>query len=245
LSGPFFVAYAATLTRLINAKHFFRHFPKVGSGFDYEPAEERLKELIGSRWTPISYSEVTLRPRREEEILDTIEAFWRLSEEKASYTAEVNALFSRFNQPFKIEKGSVKRRGSEVLEKLFAAELSSTDEVVIKYIEAAVESFFYAKEDRRLEGLRSLYDAYDRLKSSLNSDKRESIRELIKTLAPPSLGKPFDELLNALTSIGNEANIRHSEHRVTLIDHDPELIEFLFYSLYSLIRLSLQRLAAT
>lgn len=245
LDGPFFTAFVAVLNRLIDASTF-NYFPHYlqSNEINHRPAERRLEELIASGWTPRSLSEFGKRPKSEASILDTVEGYWQLALNRPLYEAEVNLLFSRFNQPFAIAEGLVKRHGSEVLEKIFGSEIKSSDQALVKYIERAVEDFFYSKEDKRLEGLRSLYDAYERLKSSLKADKSDSTRTLIRLLVPAPLEEPFNKMFGALTSIGNEANIRHSELRVSLIDHDPDLVEFLFYTLYSLIRTALHKLNA-
>lgn len=244
LTGAFFNAYTETLKRLTKTFHFARYFPRYsdGSGVDHRPANAKIMELIGNSWTPFDPNEHLARPKTEEAVIDIIEAFWELAEEAHLYEGEVNTLFARFNQPYSIQGGLVQRHGSDVLDRLFELEIQSADHTLIKYIERAVGDFLYAKEDRRLEGLRSLYDAFERLKSSMGNDKKESVNALIHHLAPPTLGNSVNELLHALTTIGNDANIRHSEHRVTLINHDPELIEFLFYTMFAFIRAALHKL---
>jgi hypothetical protein len=47
------------------------------------------------------------------------DAFRELSSKQRSYEREVNILFERFNHPYRLEKGVVRRHESEVLEKIW------------------------------------------------------------------------------------------------------------------------------
>lgn len=172
----------------------------------------------------------------------------RLIEDQAEswvpYYESRNALFRRFNQPFELVEGKVHRRGSESLERPVERieDLVIPDEQLRNYLLAAREAFFDARVDRRLDGLRSLWDAFERLKSLSDQDKKKSVANLIESLAPyPSLKEPVETIVRQLTDIGNKANIRHSEQRVEILNEDGVLIEYLFFSGFALIRAALQR----
>jgi hypothetical protein len=119
----------------------------------------------------------------------------------------VNTLFRRFNQPFELVEGKVHRRGSESLEEPVERleDLAIADAQLRKYLTASREAFFDAREDRRLEGLRSLWDALERLKSLGETDKKKAVAKLIDELSPYSaLREHVNSIVQGLTDVGNK-----------------------------------------
>ena len=89
------------------------------------------------------------------------------------------------------------------------------------------------------------HNAWERLKSLEDSHvdkKKESIRLLLEKAAAADTN--YFQLLNteaqALTKIGNDYQIRHSEKRTQAVD-DPYQIDYFFERLYALIRLLLRK----
>jgi hypothetical protein len=147
--------------------------------------EQALRERIGRVYSPLNPH--SQRPSNEDQVLDFIEAFYDLAakEYKKSFTNAINELFQRFNQPYELVKGEVHYRGSEVLD-VPVEELDRmvvTDDPLRKYMESAREAFFDARQDRRLEGLRALYHAFERLKTLREGDKKDSAAKIVVELA--------------------------------------------------------------
>lgn len=205
-----------------------------------DSAASFMKEHIGHRIKLFNTEESYHRPADDNRVLDYIEVFYLMARHeklRQTYTADVNTLFRRFNQPFELVEGKVHRRGSELLEDPIERleDLVIPDDQLLKYLLAAREAFLDAREDRRLEGLRSLWDAFERLKSSGAPDKKTAVTKLIEEMVPyTALRVHVDAIARSLTDIGNQTNIRHSEQRVTIIDQDPVFIEYLFFSCFAL-----------
>lgn len=257
LTGEFWTAFDTLLRRLImetepqyDVGGFFGVLAVPSEyGCDDEDLRTVIREKLGrDYYSP--FDDYREAPKREPDVLDFIEVFYDLAAEpcKPTYTTEVNQLLARLNQPFELVAGEVHYRGSEVLdapvEKLDG--MTVRDEVLRGYLEHARDAFFDARQDRRLEGLRALYDAYERVKTLLDGDKKSSVSRTVEKLARHEELRPhFEQLFQSYTAIGNTANIRHSERDKVPLDDDPDLVEHLFYSGWALVRGVLAREAAT
>jgi hypothetical protein len=74
-------------------------------------------------------------------------------------------------------------------------------------------------------------------------NKRQSVAALVGVLRPEEgLASHLDALLREMTTLSNDLTIRHHEVGTVEITQDAELIDFLFYSYYNLIRFALLRL---
>jgi len=94
-----------------------------------------------------------------------------------------------------------------------------------------------------LSAVTDLANALERIKSSLDSDKKRSVEQLVRVLAPSvDVEGVFEQQLRGLTSLSNRLAIRHHEPDKIPIAENSSLIEFLFYSYYNLIRYSLTKL---
>lgn len=214
--------------------------------------EFQLREM---GWAADLGSLKLFRPEKEAEVLDVVEIFYQMcgdGDDRSAYCTEINEAFKRFNQPFLLEDdGMVRRTGSEVLDEALTtdADVEVFDDIARQHLEDSRAAFFDARADRRLEGLRELYDAWERVKTHPTSNKKasnkkESAEEMATTIASYKKITPeLERIMKALTAIGNKANIRHSEIGKVLINGDGILIETLFYSVYALVRAYGQRLA--
>lgn len=243
LTREFWSAYDSLLRRHIAI--FGNLVIIVGdSRYDYK-LMDAVRERIGrGYYSP--YNSARKVPPNEDHVLDFIEVFYDLAmkQSKQFYSDAVNGLFKRFNQPYELVNGEVHYRGSEVLDVPVEEldRMTVADEPLRKYLESAREAFFNARQDRRIEGLRAVYDAFERLKTLREGDKKGSTAKVVDELARAEELRPhIDKLFRAYTDIGNTANIRHSERDKVLIDHDAVLIEQLFYSVWALIRAVLAR----
>lgn len=254
LMGEFWSAFDSLLHRLIHQTDRYRHQYGIFGGLvvpygeamweDYK-LQRAIRERIGrDYYSPLK--DHRKRPADEHHVLDFIEVFYDLAAKghKQSFSDAVNELLQRFNQPYELVKGEIHYRGSEVLDEPIEEldRMVVKDDPLRKYLEAAQAAFFDARQDRRLEGLRALYDAFERLKTLREGDKKGSVAKIVGELARfEELRPQFDALFRAYTIIGNTTSIRHSERDKVFIDDDPVLIEHLFYSVWALVRAVLAR----
>jgi hypothetical protein len=95
-------------------------------------------------------------------------------------------------------------------------------------------SFFDPDQSIRAEGLEKLWDAWERLKTLLPGDKKTSITKLFDQAVPePDLRERVEQEANALTKIGNDFMIRHTETTQTPIQKSAH-IDYLFHRLFAL-----------
>lgn len=251
LNDEFWAAFDASLQRMIIAAGDFRgvssFFGELIShirGINYQWLDEDLRNAVQEKIGRNYYSpfyEYKRIPPNDDHVFDLLEVLYDLTkrEHKDQYSSTVNALLKRLNQPYELVGGEVHYRGSEVLDEPVENldGMAVRDEALRGYLVQAREAFFDAREDRRLEGLRALYDAFERVKTLHDVDKKESSKRIIADLSQSEeIQQHLDALFRIYTAIGNKTNIRHSERDKVLLDNSPELVEQLFYSVWALIR---------
>jgi len=158
------------------------------------------------------------------------------------YTIQVNKMMERFHHPYRLKKGRIYLVGSEVLDRrLFGMELKSDDEALVRLVSSALDAFLDRSGSRKIEGLRNIVDAFDRLKTLHGTDKKASAEVVISTLTSfDDARSGFREHFTGLTRVSNEYNIRHHERDKKILQ-DDYLIEYLFYAYYNLVRLILEK----
>jgi hypothetical protein len=124
-------------------------------------------------------------------------------------------------------------------ELLFEKTADTEDEELNKLIEEAKNRFFHPG-DKQI-AVEKLWDAFERLKTYFNANKKNSVSELIKVTS-----RNFDEgIINQefekLTDIGNKFRIRHHETDKKEIT-EPKHLNYLFFRMLSLINLCLTSL---
>lgn len=93
----------------------------------------------------------------------------------------------------------------------------------------------------RREELNRLWDAWERLKSLADVDKRRSVEIILQAVAPePNFRMRLEADAKQLTEIGNSHLIRHHEQsQIAMTDADQ--IDYLFHRLFALITLLLRK----
>jgi hypothetical protein len=93
----------------------------------------------------------------------------------------------------------------------------------------------------RREALERLWDAWERLKSLADSDKKKSVKIILDDVAQePSFRQLLETEAKTLNEIGNSRLIRHYEvGQVPVIDVDH--VDYLFHRLFSMIQLMLRK----
>ena len=161
------------------------------------------------------------------------------------YTVKVNALFDRFDTGLRLQNGKIKSAGSQVLAPRLADTLpTGGDDHLARLLASALAKYKHPSPAQRWEALCALVDAYDRIKTVLEpADKKRSVGLLIKEMAVhDGMAEHLDGMFRALTSLSNDLTIRHHEVGKVEITDDVEVIDFLFYSYYNVVRFALLRL---
>jgi len=163
---------------------------------------------------------------------------------KQQYLEDVNRLFRRNRLAFKLERdGKVVRLEPVVLrETLASAVFQSKDQELNRLLNLAREKFRDPDVNIRREAVEKLWDAWERLKTlEPGPDKKKQIEVLLTRAIPQS---EFRECVNqeaiALTKIGNDFAIRHTETNKIIIS-ESEFLDYLFHRLFALIQMLLRR----
>lgn len=122
-------------------------------------------------------------------------------------------------------------------ELLFEKEIKTDDIELDKLIEEAKNRFFNPK-DKQI-ALEKLWDAFERLKTYFETNKKNSANKLIDIISKNFDNELISNEFTLLTKIGNDFRIRHHEvgkKEITENNH----IDYLFFRMLSLITLSLK-----
>lgn len=162
------------------------------------------------------------------------------------FRADVNRIFLRNGITYDLtEDGNVIRLGPVVLrEELSNAVFRTGDTELDRMLETARTKFLSANLGVRKEAIEKLWDAWERVKTLEvpgEKNKRASTSQLLdKAAIQPKFRELLEQEALALTAIGNDFQIRHSETYKTPIE-ESEHVDYLFHRLFALIRLVLRR----
>ncbi len=259
IGADFCAAFLAYLERIAKSDYLSKEFSgRWEDGFP--PVKGRLLEELG--YIPWPINTAFLPPT--ERVLDLVEFFFRhvakptkwdhdwddeaypteysIPDGRYEYTVQVNGMFERFNHPYKLQKGVISRRGSAVLDvRTDIGDLRTNDSHLVKLLNSAVTNFFDRSGAKKLEALRSIVDAFERLKTLEGRDKKASAEAVIaKISSDESVRECLTKHFLTLTHIANQFTIRHHEQdRIELTDE--RLVEYLFYGYFNLVRLILEK----
>lgn len=158
------------------------------------------------------------------------------------YHDTVNRLFRRNRHPYEIRgDGEVHRVGPPVLQEILSGAVFQTgDPDLDGMLNSARGKFGSPDPAIRKEALEKLWDAWERLKTLEDPDKKAGVDQLLtKAVCEPILRQRVDADALALTKIGNDFMIRHKEHDKIPIARD-EHVDYLFHRLFALIWLLLK-----
>jgi hypothetical protein len=150
----------------------------------------------------------------------------------------INQILSRGGMAYELdEDGEVAHLASPAVEEVIRRQLPSTsDSRFDDLLESAVARFRSPDPAERRESLEPLWDAFERMKTILDPDKKRGAEALIARAtakAAPEEADLLDEEMHTLTEIGNRFRIRH--HETGAIELSDPLAEQLFARLYALI----------
>ncbi len=266
LSSDFWVAWLSIMRDFGNKSYLCEYFYTICSdghpyGYDMSCIQEKIYSELGK----IEF--VSFRPTLliQEQMFDLIEFFYRFigkptdgwfheycqnyhpksynkQQGRYEYTVAVNNLFKKFNHPYMLKKGEIKVVSSPILDTpLTDLELETDDRHLKKLIEDALSDFYDRSGTRKYTALLSIVNAYERLKTVENKDKKQSVLKVIKKLSPLDyVRQHLDTDLCELTQIANDYCIRHHEMTKKPID-DSDMIDFLFYLYFNYVRLILKK----
>ena len=268
IGSAFWVAFRTYVDRLSDDNWFSGAFPESYGcgplGRNDDDVRKRLCEEIGQIDWPIPANANPIPDT--ERVLDLVEFFHAYAQKPTNrscaycvpvhthpdkydsrqgqheFTCRVNQMFRRFNHPYHLTDGRVERVGSEVLDaRIASVDLQCDDSHLVTLLNSAVSNFFDRSGTKRLEGLQSIVNAFERLKTLEGGDKQESVARVIAKLSPAeSIQTLLDERLRNMTRLANQYTIRHHEgDKIPLTD--DALIEYLFYDYFNLVRLILQK----
>ena len=169
--------------------------------------------------------------------LDREEGLWKFVE-------DINRLFSRNGLAYKLtDEGVIQRTVPRPLaERLKRTEFRTGDHDLDDLLDTAIQRYLLPKPEARQDALEKLWDAFERLKTIEDRDKKAGAIILIdKVIASDAtvFRSAITEEFKVMTRIGNKLGIRHSEVGQEPVGDNGEK-DYLFMRLFSLIWLMLK-----
>ena len=162
---------------------------------------------------------------------------------KEEFRATINRLFSRNGLAFEmLTSGRIVRVLPPVLgDDLRRTTFNSGDRTLDVLLEECRVKFSDRNPLVRREAFERLWDAWERLKSLADPDKKTSVQKILDAVtSEPTLRARLEVEAKELTDIGNSHLIRHYEvKQVPVIDIDH--VDYLFHRLFAMIQLMLRK----
>ncbi len=159
---------------------------------------------------------------------------------KNDFSNEINQIFERNGLAYKlVNNSSIKRVLPIELENLIKNYIpKGKDPELNKLIDIAIKYISLPKYENKQIALEKIWDAFERIKTYISIDKKESTKNLLKKVAggKEEFFKLLDNEALLLTTIGNDFRVRHHETnkiKIETIDH----IDYLFYRMMAFISL--------
>ena len=162
---------------------------------------------------------------------------------REKFRNDVELIFRRNEIAYTLtEDGRIERLAPPVLRDLLAEPDFATGEPELdRLLSTARSKCLNPNPVTRQEALEALWDAWERLKTLDGDDKKAQTKEMLDATAgsdSPIFRAALETEATALTGIGNNLRIRHSETTKEMLARS-EHIDYLFHRLYSLINLVL------
>jgi hypothetical protein len=161
---------------------------------------------------------------------------------RSEFQADVNRILERNGIAFELIDGEVKRLAPAGFhEALGTATFKTGDGPLDEMLEDARGKFLNRDLKIRRESLERLWDAWERLKTiEQGKDKKAKVKSLLDHVSSePTLRQVVEDEANALTGIGNNFMIRHTEVGKVAVARSRD-VDYLFQRLFSLIHLLLR-----
>lgn len=159
-----------------------------------------------------------------------------------AFVADVNRLFARNGVAFELTPDGVAQRllPKHIAAPILSAVFKTGDEESDRLLETARRCFLAPKTTDRRDGLEKLWDAFERIKTLEDPDKKIGAQLLLDKAARSGslFRQSLDQEAQALTYLGNAHRIRHSEVTQEPLETNFQL-DFLFNRLFAFIHLVL------
>lgn len=161
---------------------------------------------------------------------------------QAEFRREINLIFSRNGLAYQLqEDGRIVRLAPPVLNEALVGAIFSTGDVELDgKLNDARRKFLSRDDNERRQALESLWDAWERLKTSEGGDARQSSKKLLeKAASEPNFQQRLNDEALELWEIGNQFMIRH--HAVSQIPlQSSDHVDYLFHRMFALVYLILK-----
>lgn len=165
---------------------------------------------------------------------------------QAQFRERINTIFSRNGIVFFLdENGQIRRSIPKSIAKIITdIRFSTGDQRLNELLEIAYSKFVLPRPESRIESLEKIWDAFERLKTYFDENKKTSANTLIdvisenNTLFSEYISREFT---NELTKVGNEFQIRHFERNKVKLESNLH-IDYFFYRMSCLIHLCIESL---
>lgn len=159
---------------------------------------------------------------------------------KKEFRENINLIFQRNQIAYELTaEGKIERLLQPEVSEIVHARYRTSDSELDDMLETACRKFVSPDERERREALEHLWDAWERIKTIQNPDKKSGISDLIQQ-ATDSNSPRFRDILESeareLTNIGNCCRIRHSETNQERLS-SSEHVDYLGCRMFSLIHL--------
>lgn len=164
-------------------------------------------------------------------------------QETDSYRTKINTIFARNGIVFYLdENGIIKRSVPTSFNKIISdIRFSTSDHRLNELLEISYSKFILPKLESRVESLEKIWDAFERIKTYYEENKKKSASTLVSEISDGNslFQKHIDTEFHSLTTIGNDFQIRHFERDKVQLFSSAH-IDYLFYRMSSLIHLCLE-----
>ena len=164
---------------------------------------------------------------------------------KNEFRENINLIFQRNRLAYELTaEGNIERLFQPEISEVVHARYRTSDAELNSMLETACIKFVSPDERMRREALESLWDAWERIKTIHNPDKKSGISNLLDRVAglsSPRFRKVLETEARELTSIGNSCRIRHSEttqERLSSSEH----VDYLGYRMFAIIHLLVRQI---
>ena len=205
-----------------------------------KPSDYDILDLIQFCWANVA------KPRRikNHSFHSHYDLAFDEEEGKQEFVQKVETIFRRNGIAYRLlEDGTIERVVPPVFrEALSEPNIKTRDVELDRLLAAAQSKFLDYHPDSRQEALEALWDAWERLKTLDGDGDKKATTELMldDTAGPtsPVFREALEQEARALTDLGNELRIRHSETDKEMLARS-EHADYLFYRMFSLMRLIL------
>lgn len=160
------------------------------------------------------------------------------------FREEVDTIFARNGLAYEFteSEGIERLAPTGIREGLPRMVFDTGDRGLDKLLERARQKYLSPDEGEQRDGLEKLWDAFERIKTLEDGDKKKGAEILLDKAAPnPSvLRTALENDMKALTKLGNQLNIRHYETTIESLAQVTH-VDYLFGRMLSLVRLLLKK----